>query len=157
GALLPKVLICAADALGPGDLRPKLLATNSFSAVDLVDCGQTTPALATLLGYDSVLTFDNNQYKDAALLGDTLADYVDQGGGVVQMNFALDQGLELGGRWSTDGYSCILPGAVGGSASLTAVPKEPASPLVQGVTGLTSQWRSTGALNLARGALSAWD
>ena len=108
--------------------------------------------------YDAVLVSDSISFQNRATLGTNLADYVDQGGGVVQMMATMQTGFDLLGRWATDGYACIRSGVSNaGSTTTTAIPIDIASPLVQGVTGITTQYRSLGGLNAARGAVSVWD
>ena len=157
----PKVLICAADANNAvADIQTKLSASMAFAKVDALDCSALTPALKQLSAYDAVLTFSDIAYKDRVGLGDTLADYVDAGGGVVQMMFAMSSGfnIELQGRWANDGYNCITDGKVLYQVSaFRAHPNDLNSPIVQGVTGIGSQYRTNSALNVQRGAASLWD
>src|SRR5262245_29908411 len=111
----PKVLICMADANGGGaDLQNKLKASMAFGLVDLVDCSKSTPSLQQLKMYEAVLSYSDTMYADRASLGNNLADYVDAGGGVVLMQFALSSGfnIELTGRWAQGNYNCITPGKI---------------------------------------------
>src|SRR5262249_14663094 len=87
----PKVLICGADSSGGAgpDLQNKLTQSGKFAVVDLLDCGKNTPTLATLKMYEGVVLFDDAKFVDATTLGTNLADYVDAGGGVVQMMFNM--------------------------------------------------------------------
>jgi hypothetical protein len=154
----PKVLLCGAGGGATTDLRTKLLASGAFGAVDEVDCSATTPSSATLSGYDAIEVSSNNSFQNRAALGDNLADYVDNGGGVVLMMFTMFDNFELLGRWSTGGYSCIATGnAAASTTTLKATPNEPSSPLVQGVTGITTSYRSLGGLNATHGAVSVWE
>ena len=154
----PKVLLCGAGGGATTDLRTKLVDSGAFAAVDEVDCNATTPSLATLSGYDAIEVSSDNRFQNQAALGDNLADYVDNGGGVVLMMLTMFDNFELLGRWSTGGYSCIATGnAAVSTTTLKATPNEPSSPLVQGVTGITTSYRSLGGLNATHGAVSLWD
>ena len=75
------------------------------SPVAYVNAGSTTPSLAQLQAYQGVFTWVNTALNDPTGLGDTLADYADQGGRVVLGAFAtFTQGYALGGRIMTAGY-----------------------------------------------------
>lgn len=153
-----KVMLCVADtAIGP-DLQTKLTATGAFASVEWVNCAATTPSLTTMRTYDAILVTSNGGFLNRATLGDNLADYVDGGGYVVQTQFALFASAEVLGRWATDNYWCIQPATYSTSySSLKSTPNEATSLLVSGVTAFSAQYRSTGALNAARGATSVWD
>ncbi len=158
----PKILLCVDDG-GDGsgfDIQTGLKQTGLFDAVDLVDCSINTPSLNQLKGYQGVLAFDNFGYADPTTLGNNLADYVDAGGGVVSMQFNLDSNFftNILGRWETGGYDCILPNNTDFNfATFTNTPKDPNSPLVQGVVSIGSDLHSDGVLNKAKGAISVWD
>ncbi len=57
--------------------------TGAFAAVDAFDARAATPDASLLAGYDAVLAYSASPFGDAAGLGDHLAAYHDQGGGVV--------------------------------------------------------------------------
>src|SRR5262245_36952911 len=158
---LPKILICYGDP--SGNIGPTMAAGinpggANFAVVDAVDCARSTPTLQTLKMYDAVLTWDNTPYFDRVGLGDVLFDYVNAGGGVVQGMFAFynvgGQGWELQGKWAANKYSCLNTGNQGG-AILSAMPKDPNSPLVKDVKMLSVNNSGTGGL--AVGATSVWD
>ena len=66
-------------------MQSTLRATGAFATVDTFAAqsgGSGTPSAALLAGYDAVLAWsDYYAFADAALLGDRLAAYHDQGGG----------------------------------------------------------------------------
>ncbi|QOI99886.1 MAG: PEP-CTERM sorting domain-containing protein [Phycisphaeraceae bacterium] len=157
----PRVAIVAAAAGSPGDSsftdpRDKLLATGEFSAVDIipVTAAGSTPTLDQLLAYDAVLVWSNVNFNNAVLLGDRLADYTDQGGGVVVATFAntsINTSRYLRGRFDTDNYHLIPPalGSSTGRATLGTI-GVPGHPIMDGVNTLdggTSSFRPT-TLNL---------
>jgi hypothetical protein len=139
--------------------------TTAFAAVDTFDARSATPTVAYLSAYDAVLVFSGWFFADPALLGDRLAAYHDQGGGVVVTH----------GVWGkVQGFSAKVEGAYGAVAngyalmdylsgnvtspsdSLGAV-LESQSPLLTGVTTLaaTAAYRSTAAVVAGRGAVVA--
>ena len=46
------------------DIETKLMATNKFQLIDIVDVVESTPTLSTLLNYDSLLVFSDIDYND---------------------------------------------------------------------------------------------
>lgn len=128
-------------------LQAKLLATGLFGNVDLISVSDpgSTPSLATLNHYASVLSYTNYPLDDPTALGDVLADYADGGRGVVLAAYGLgDASVPFGstgfaGRITTPGYSPLV---VSGDLSdldgaLTAL--VPGDPVFAGVdlAGLT--------------------
>jgi Cep192 domain 4 len=158
----PNVLLCADDG-GDGSVaatQQGLKASMAFGMVDTIDCSQSTPTIDKLKMYDAVLTFTNFGYFDQTALGNVFADYVDAGGGVVDMLFGLDgfDALNLMGRWEQGGYDCILPGDYDfQGVQLKAQPNDPNSPIVMGVGGITADFNAIGGLNKNKGATSVWD
>ncbi|MBL8876769.1 MAG: hypothetical protein JNM86_13315 [Phycisphaerae bacterium] len=94
------------------DVLNKLRSTGVFQAADLFHVQTASPSLALLMKYDAVLVSDGG-YQDAAAIGNTLADYVDAGGGVVLMANAcvgaVVDNQSPRGRW-LPGYSVLAPG-----------------------------------------------
>lgn len=80
-----------------------------------------TPTADDLEGFDAVITYTENPYHDADALGDLLADFVDQGGGVVVMAHAFSAGKAIGGRLASGGY---LPFTTNGVDSGKSGPME---------------------------------
>jgi len=123
------------------DVQSKLLASGFFNSVDIVDCISQTPTLQQLLPYDAIISWSNASYQSGALLGDTFADYVDAGGGVVLAVYAtstMTANRSLTGRWSM-GYDVIMPrsGNTGGAVVLGNV-LQPMHPVMAGVNALSS-------------------
>jgi hypothetical protein len=168
---LPRVAIAAAAANSLTacpftDMQTKLMLTGRFAAVDLIDVVNATPELTVLDDYAAVITWSDTQYDDSVALGEHLAAYVDQGGGVVVAGFATFtsySGTFLGGRWLTGAYEVIrhTAGLQSGPASLGAVldPSHPVARNVNSLSGmlvarpfLTANW----ALNQGR-VLLEWN
>ncbi len=137
------------------DTRDKLVASGQFDSVSIINAGLETPDAPTLAMFDAVIVWSNFDFDDAALLGDRLADYVDNGGGVVLAVFATTSDVQnrfLGGRWAADGYDVIddQMGNLVGAATLGTV-QLPLHPLAAGLSqfdgGLSSFRPTTTQLN----------
>lgn len=141
-----------------------LMATGEFAQVDWINPRNSTPTLATLLNYDAVLVWSDASYADSITLGNNLADYVDEGGGVVVGVWAVTNystSLTLQGRWTSGPYQVMMNDAwyTTGTSSLGAV-HDPAHPIMQGVgsfSGGSSSYRGVGT-NINAGAyrLADW-
>lgn len=101
------------------DVPIKLASSGQFDAISLFDARTATPTLATLRTFDAVLVFSDAQFLDPVTLGNNLADYVDDGGGVVSAAFSISSSYPITGRW-TSGYACIV-------ANSTIAPLAPSS------------------------------
>jgi len=114
---LPGVAVLTNEAATPyaADVVEKLESTGQFSRVDTINAGTSTPLLSELTTYDGVLIYtgDNGSFiADTTALGDVLADYVDNGGGLVVAYAAVmyNSGwpeIALGGRYVSDQYYMI--------------------------------------------------
>ena len=143
------------------DIRSTLWGTGAFATVDIFDASSTTPTAAQLAAYHAVLVV--GAADDAGLLGDRLAAFHDQGGGVVVTVGAnmLSYGANLRGAYGTvaNGYA-LMDYALGSfivpSDSLGDV-LEPQSPLMTGVASLaaTDAYRSTAPVVAGRGVVVA--
>lgn len=134
-----------------------------FTSVDSFDARVGTPEASLLANYDALLVFSNVPFQDRALLGDRLADYYDQGGGVVVSMFGnADTNMGLSGRWVAQNYGSFLPiGFLGfdGPHTLGTV-HQPGHFLMQGVEtfdGGPGSWRPL-ATNLLPGStrIASW-
>lgn len=95
------------DSAGTTAARSGLINTGLFVAEDLTIIGacSTPPSLATLSEFSAVLVWSNITPTQPDALGNVLADYVDQGGGVVLATYVYSQPWRIGGRITTNGYS----------------------------------------------------
>ena len=165
----PDVAIVAAAASSLTDLRytdpqAKLMGTGKFNSVTIVDCITRTPTLAELLAYDAVITWSNVNYFNNVELGNTFADYVDAGGGVVvavYANSTLTASRYLDGRWITGGYEVIPSrgGTTTGQQFLGNI-LVPGHPIMQGVNtfdgGTSSARPTTTALTAGSTKIAEW-
>jgi len=128
------IAIMAADyAYYANDVKNKLITTGMFGQVDLYQINLVTPTLAEMQNYDAILVYSNAPIANASVFGDTLADYVDGGGGVVTALFATSS-THITGRFNQDDYWAIEPSS---NAHLTrgflGTIFEPAHPIMAGV------------------------
>ena len=160
----PAVALIAADeASRVTDVRCKLEQTGLFSRVDAIDPRTGTPALSQLLDYSAVLAWSNGTYGDAAALGTTLADYVDQNKGVVQsvVNLTPAPGGVLNGRWVSGGYRPFSEGTLTAGSRQHLAANIPAHVMLSGVAdvdgGSLSQHTVPVALESAQTLVASWD
>jgi hypothetical protein len=166
-----KVLVLAADsASNLADVQLTLRDTGAFAIVDTFaaqsagnDGGAGTPSAALLAAYDAVLTYNCGEYPfgDTVLMGDRLAAYHDQGGGVVVAQAANVFERRLQGAYGAvdNGYALMdyaTEGFTGSADSLGEV-LEPQSPLMTGVASFSAEaaWRSTANVVAGRGVVVA--
>jgi hypothetical protein len=158
------VLIVCTFSGNCADVRSKLQSTAAFATVDVFRADSGTPSASLLARYHAVFVFSSDPIRDPILLGDRIAAYHDQGGGVVVALWANNNNaasLRLQGAYGTvaSGYALLdYPngGAVSPSDSLGDV-LEPDSPLLYGVASLfaLSAFRSTAPLVVGRGVVVA--
>jgi hypothetical protein len=128
------------------DPRDKLMATGLFSEVAIISTTQyqngADLTLADLEPYDAIITWTNMSHEDAEHIGNLLADYVDQGGGVVVAvfsNTSTDPQRHLRGRWQVGGPGgayIAIPQAGGhkhGTFAALGQVFEPGHPILDGV------------------------
>jgi len=133
------------------DVLKKLIPL--LGRVSLVDAQSTTPTLRQLTSYDALLVYSAEQFFNPSLLGDTLADYVDLGKGVVLADFSFVNSsyysnYSLGGRFagtSSTTYYVLTPSSYSSSPELVLVAIDPSHPVLNGVSkfnGGSSSFRS---------------
>lgn len=140
------------------DVQNKILGAGTIAQVDafMVSPGNPVPTLADLRKYQAVLVYSDTVFADNTALGNVLADYVDQGGGVVLATFAFwnSGGLSMQGRLVTGGYLPFTTAGQSSGANLTLVPDLPSHPILNGVTSFNggSQSYHNSAITTANGA-----
>lgn len=150
---LPKVAIVATttETSLTNNVKGKLGALDQFSAVDVISASTTTPSLESLQAYDVVAFFTLNALPDAALMGDTLADYLESGGGVVLFSYGTwelwkdgsNVGNTLLGRYASQYALMPKQGPVPTSMASLGTVLEPASPLMAGVNSFQCRSSTT--------------
>jgi hypothetical protein len=163
-AVCASVLVVYTDWPRNGaDVQARLWGTGAFITVDTFNAGYATPTASQLAAYDAVFAYASTYtFSDAARLGDRLAAYHDQGGGVVVAalaNGGLGNHLQGAYGRAENGYA-LLDYASGtylySSESLGDL-LEPQSPLLTGVSSLTAHYatRNTVPVISGRGVVVA--
>jgi len=138
----PAVLVVHSSPFSIADIQAKLNSSGQFSAVALFNGGNGTPTLTALKAFDAVLVTSDNNFSDPVALGNTLADYVDAGGGVVNAAYSVGSLSPPSGRWNP-GYLCMVPGAglatTGASLDLSSI-FDPNHATLIGVNTLSTQF-----------------
>ena len=120
------------------DVATSLTQYGGFTSIGRINVASSTPTLATLQAYDSVLVWSNYSFQSATGLGNVLADYVDAGGGVVQAwgsNSTFSSTHNIQGRWITGSYSPYVYGYTYSTANATlGTVHQPSHPVMQGVS-----------------------
>jgi len=161
GGATVAVLAAEANTNWTADVISKISGVGSLPGVNLIPVISPSPIpnLAQLRACQAVLVFSDNPFTDPVAMGNVLADYIDQGGGVVLQTFAFYDagGYGIQGRVSTNGYLPFILGTNSYPANLTLVPELPQSPLLANVGsfngGATSYQNSP--LSLTTGATLA--
>jgi hypothetical protein len=138
------------------DVTNKIIGVGSLPKVDLIPVTGATPILAQLRAYQSVMVYSDSSFNDSVAMGNVLADYIDQGGGVALATFAFwnSGGLSIQGRLVTGGYLPFTTGSQTSAANLTMVKDLPLHPLLDGVSsfnGGTSSFQNS-PISIASGA-----
>jgi hypothetical protein len=132
------------DANGiPTRLRNLIAAEPNLATVDTFDAQASTPDAAFLDGYDLVVSVAFNALHDRVLHGNALADYLDQGGVLVETSLEDRSdlpALQPGGRFDTGGYRPFTTAASDTEDVLTLGIHDPSIPLFDGVTTLRTEY-----------------
>ena len=136
-------------------------------SVDTLDFGplgeNRVPALSDLSPYDVLVVGTNYFFDHSDGIGDLLADYMDQGGGVVMAQGALDNafGCKAGicGRWESDQYSPVPRASIYGPAERMGRRYFPDHPLLDGVIFITAGGLAGDIWEVTPGAIriADWD
>ncbi len=115
--------------------RNALVASGEILTEDIVELPRcAVPTLAQLQDLSAVMVWSNSSFGDPAGLGNVLADFVDQGGGVVLATYVFSQSWRVDGRMMTAGYSPFLIGAARNPANMLSLANSnTAHPILQGV------------------------
>lgn len=142
-----KVLVLAGDyATSYNDVKTKLEQTGFFVQVDVFDAKSGSPTLAQLRNYDGVLAYAIDGWLNPVMIGDTLAAYINEGGGVVVATFAngaATQTSVIGGAFATESYQVIIPESriIGYHQTLGTI-HLPIHPIMSGVTNFEGGYGS---------------
>lgn len=158
------VLAAENNASWREDVRTKISGTGEILEVDviLVLSGEPVPTLADLSRYRAVLVFSDTSFNDDVAMGNVLADYVDQGGGITIATFAYHDVGSLGikGRLKTGGYLPFSTASQASPGGLTLVKDLPSHPLLFDVTsfdgGTSSYHNSPIAITNGATLVASW-
>lgn len=133
------------------EVQAYLLPFSDLTVVDIIDVRYSTPSLATLLSYDSVLVWSNYWFNDSVALGNVLADYVDSGGGVVLATFVwYGPTYNLEGRMMTD-YSPFVQAGDNLYSYANLSWYNALHPIMTGVSTVAGYFRDNVTLSLGAG------
>jgi len=117
------VLVIGAEGGGEKDERindvKEKLVLQGFESVDIVNAKLTTPKYEQLRKYNAVLFFSYHGFNQEEL-GNALAEYVDNGGGVVVGAYSnCGKGNRLDGKWAEGEYNPIVLGSTSRTKQLS--------------------------------------
>jgi hypothetical protein len=144
GCQINALLLAADDNNYVVDVQTYLMNTGMFNLVDMEIF--TTPTLETLRNYDAILVWADGSLNDT--VGDTLAAYIDEGGGVVSAVFNLFTGWGIEGtRFNTDYLLLNLGSYASGAITTLGTVYDSNHPIMDGVTSITNpnEYRSNNA------------
>jgi hypothetical protein len=146
---------CAGDT----GVQTQLAGQPGVATVDGFDASAATPSVAQLEGYDMVVAHsDCDAWADNTAVGNNLADYADHGGVIVEYAYSehLTLSFRITGRWMSGGYSPYLPGGnVNNIVTLGSF--DPSSPLMTGVSSLTSNCNTDNTLRPGATRVARWN
>ena len=162
-----ELLILSPDEDGTEALRAALDAFDFINAFSYPQAELPSIELSDLTPYDVVLTFNNNQWLSIGgvspdLVGDLLADYLDEGGAFVENSYVNDwDAWQLGGAYISGGYSAFTQATQDFSGTFTmGTVLEPTHPIMTDVTTFATAGTSLIQDNgVAEGAvrIADWD
>jgi hypothetical protein len=93
------LILAAANDARIKHVVEEIQATNTFSFIGYINSKYSTPSYELLKGYDAVLIWADGHHRNPTALGNALANYVDNGGGVVTAMYQNTNHYPLGGKW----------------------------------------------------------
>lgn len=114
------------------DVKAKLISSG-IGSVDTFNARIKTPTYDILGKYNAILFFSYHGFNQHDL-GNLLAQYVDDGGGVVIGTYSnCGRGNRLEGRWCDLGYDPIALGSTSRTKALSIGKSQPNHPILRGV------------------------
>ncbi len=136
------VVYASTDTAVITDVKKKLDDTKLFNSVTNIDAGSTTPSATTLAACGSVLVYADTSragFSYSNDIGNALANYVDQGGGVVLVNpyYAGNSYYNVySANW--DKYVLIEPGSMNFISSSSMGTADMTHPIMSGVSKVST-------------------
>ena len=156
----PDVLLLEADddTISASPILTLLQAYGDLGAVDMFDAQTATPTLGQLLPYYVVVTWSNFYYIDPTAIGNVLANFVDAGGKVVNLNASMGtHGFQMQGRFMTENYTA-MNGTDRTFVTACLGSYNPTHPVMSGVTDVCDTLRITGTyLTTGSSAIANYD
>jgi hypothetical protein len=120
------------------DVQDKLLGTGQFVQVDTYFLSGITPFFPTITNvqtYEAALVYSDASFNNSSNLGNALASYVSEGGGVTMATFAFDTaaGLGIQGNLVSEDDLPFSEGGQSSGSELTMIEDVPAHPIFTGV------------------------
>ena len=109
--LIPNMTVLVIAADNATIFLGELAGFDDVDQADYFDARNGTPSLEQLSDYDMVVVWSNYQFSDPVGMGNVLADYADEGGGVVIQQFSFGAGWNMQGRLM-DEYSPFNAGPI---------------------------------------------
>jgi hypothetical protein len=131
------------------DVQSKILGTGLFAQVDaiLASSGYPVPGLTNLQYYEAVLAYTDAAFSSATDLGNALASYVDEGGGVVLATFCfVNAGYGIAGNLVSENDLPFSLSSQAEPGNLTMIEDVPTHPIFTGVSsfnGGTSSYQNS--------------
>ncbi len=94
------------------DVRDAMLCTQEFTEVQYYDVSTFTPDINHIQNFHSVLVYADKPFADPVAFGDVLAQYIEEGGGVVFAAGTFGHLHPIQGRVVTDGMMPVNPGTL---------------------------------------------
>jgi len=156
----PDILLLVADMDTSYDspIQIALEAYDDLSSVDIVDAHGYTPSLSFILNYEVVITWAANSHMDTVAIGDVLADYIDFGGKVINLNYSTGTtGYQIQGRFLTGAYSAMNTTSNYNDSSCLGSYFSSHS-IMAGITNVCDTYRMTGTYLLSGSSeIAQWD
>ena len=118
-----------------------------IAGVTTINVRSVIPKETELKAFDAIIVYSNYAYRNRNDLGNIIATYAKDGGGVVTMNgenvhFMNSENWSLGGKWRSDNYSTFsIQKSFSRSKNQMGKIKLPSHPLMKEVKVLTSSLR----------------
>ena len=124
-------------------------------SVGYMNVQSSTPKLSDLAQFDVAGCYSNYPYEDSVALGDTLAAFVDAGGGVVIGYWSFNGFSQLGGEIMTGEYATIDVGS-SRMSSTTMGWYNPASPVVAEVDSVREYYAAVASFAAGAESVACW-
>jgi hypothetical protein len=151
------VLLVAADSTA-SEVQTYLGSFPDIATVGIFDARYGTPTLSYLQGYDAALVWSRSSFNDPVALGDVLADYVDNGGGVVVGTFSwYGPTRDLEGRLVDEEYTPFVQAGSNLYSQADMGWRHSSHPIMTGVSSISGYFRDDVALTGCADLIAKWD